>query len=95
MLKTQYRSEMAIIHDIMSLTAHEGLSGVIISRLSRNANLSYYTVIEKCERLIEAGLMEMIRDQRNRFYIITEKGIKFFNELTRFFNLVQSLNLRC
>jgi predicted transcriptional regulator len=95
MLKAQYRSEMSIIHDIMSLTAHEGLSGVIVSRLSRQANLSYYTLIEKCERLIEAGLMEMIQDPRNRFYIITEKGIKFFNELTRFQNLVQSLNLRC
>ena len=95
MLKAEYRSEMAIMHDIMSLTAHEGLSGVIVSRLSRQANLSYYTLIEKCERLIEAGLMEMIRDPRNRFYRITEKGIKFFNELTRFHNLVQSLNLRC
>ena len=95
MLKAEYRSEMAIMHDIMSLTAHEGLSGVIISRLSRQANLSHYTLIEKCERLIEAGLMEMIRDPRNRFYIITEKGIKFFNELTRFHNLVQSHNLRC
>jgi predicted transcriptional regulator len=95
MLKAEYRSEMAIMHDIMSLTAHEGLSGVIISRLTRKANLSHYTLIEKCEGLIEAGLMEMIRDPRNRFYIITEKGIKFFNELTRFQNLVQSLNLRC
>ena len=95
MSKAQYRSELAIVHDIMSLTAHEGLSGVIVSKLSRNANLSHYALIEKCDRLIEAGLFEMIRDSRNRFYRITEKGINFFDELTRFHNLVHSLNLRC
>ena len=95
MSKAQYRSELAVVHNIMSLTAHEGFSGVRISKLTRKANLSHYALIEKCDRLIEAGLFEMIRDSRNRFYRITEKGIKFFDELTRFHNLAHSLNLRC
>lgn len=86
---------MAIMHDIMSFTAHEGSSGVIISKLSRKANLSHYTLIEKCQNLIDAGLVEMIHNERHRIYVLTEKGIKFYEELSRFLNLVQSFNLRC
>ena len=95
MSKTPYRSEMAIMHDIMSFTANEGSSGVIISKLSRKANLSHYTLIEKCQNLIEAGLVEMIHSERHRIYVLTEKGMKFYQELTQFLNLVQSHNLRC
>ena len=95
MSKAQYRSEMAIMHDIMSFTAHEGVHGVKISALSRKANLSHYTVIEKCHGLTEAGLIQMFHDERNRIYVLTEKGLKFYEELARFLNLVQSFNLRC
>ncbi|MEJ2260748.1 MAG: winged helix-turn-helix domain-containing protein [Nitrosopumilaceae archaeon] len=95
MSKTQYRSEMAIMHDILSYTANEGSSGVKISRLSRKANLSHYALIDKCQNLIEAGLVEMIHNERHRIYVLTEKGIKFYGELGRFLNLVQSFNLRC
>ena len=95
MSKTPYRSEMAIMHDIMSFTANEGSSGVIISKLSRKANLSHYTLIEKCQNLIEAGLVEMVHNKRHRLYVLTEKGMKFYRELTQFLNLVQSHNLRC
>jgi len=95
MSKNPYRSELAIMHDIMTFTAHEGISGVIVSKLSRKANLSHYTVIDKCEGLIEAGLIEMNRDQKNRIYRLTEKGIEFYEKLVRFHTLVSSLNLRC
>lgn len=95
MAKTQYRSELAIMHDIMSITAHEGQSGVRISRISLKANLSHYAVIEKCQRLIEAGLIELDQNKRSKIYRLTEKGRKFFDELSRFQSLVHSLNLRC
>ena len=95
MSKSQYRSEMAIMHDIMSYTAHEGVNGVRISALSRKANLSHYAVIEKCHSLLEAGLIEMFHNERNRIYVLTERGLKFYEELARFLNLVQSFNLRC
>jgi len=95
MSKAPYRSEMTIMHDILSFTAHEGSSGVKISRLSRKANLSHYALIEKCQNLIEAGLVEMIQNERNRIYVLTEKGMKFYGELCGFLNLVQSFNLRC
>ena len=94
MSKQQYRSEMGIIADILSVTMDGGIQGVIVSAISRRANLSHYAVLEKCQKLIDAGLIESIKADRNRLFKITEKGIKFFQEFQRFQGVAQGLNLR-
>jgi predicted transcriptional regulator len=94
MSKQQYRSEMGIIADILGVTMDGGIQGVIVSAISRRANLSHYAVLEKCQKLIDAGLVESMKDDRNRLFRITEKGIRFFQEFQRFQNVVQGLNLR-
>ena len=85
---------MGIIADILGVTMDGGIQGVIISAISRRANLSHYAVLEKCQKLIDAGLVESLKDERNRLFKITEKGIKFFQEFQRFQGVVQGLNLR-
>ncbi len=94
MSKQQYRSEMGIIADILGVTMDGGLQGVIVSAISRRANLSHYAVLEKCQKLIDAGLVQSMKDNRNRLFVITEKGIRFFQEFQKFQSLVQSMNLR-
>jgi predicted transcriptional regulator len=94
MLKQQYRSEMGIMGDILDVTANGGRDGIIISAISRKANLSHYAVLDKCEKLVEAGLVESIKNDRNRIFQITEKGLGFFQEFKRFQLLVESMNLR-
>ena len=94
MSKQQYRSEMGIIADILGVAMDGGTQGVIVSAISRRANLSHYAVLEKCQKLIDAGLVESIKDNRNRLFTITEKGIRFFQEFQRFQNIVQMMNLR-
>ncbi len=94
MSKQQYRSEMGIIADILGVTMDGGLQGVIVSAISRRANLSHYAVLEKCQKLIDAGLVESMKAERNRLFRITEKGIRFFQEFQRFQGIVQGLNLR-
>ena len=94
MSKQQYRSEMGIIADILGVTMDGGTQGVIVSAISRRANLSHYAVLEKCQKLIDAGLVESMKDNRNRLFMITEKGIRFFQEFQRFQNIVQLMNLR-
>ena len=94
MSKQQYRSEMGIIADILGVTMDGGTQGVIVSAISRRANLSHYAVLEKCQKLIDAGLVESMKDNRNRLFTITEKGIRFFQEFQRFQNIVQMMNLR-
>ncbi len=85
---------MAIIGDILDVTMQGGRKGVIVSTISRKANMSYYAVLDKCERLISAGLVESIKNDRNRIFRITEKGLQFFQEFRRFQSLVESMNLR-
>lgn len=95
MAKSVYRSEMGIMHEILSIAAFCGRDGVNVSKIASKANLSHYAVIDKCDSLIEAGLMEIHMNKRNRIFKMTEKGRMFFVELDRFQSLVNSLNLRC
>ncbi len=88
------RSQMRIIGDILDVTMQGGRKGVIVSTISRKANMSYYAVLDKCERLISAGLVESTKNDRNRIFRITEKGLQFFQEFRRFQSLVESMNLR-
>ncbi len=94
MSKQQYRSEMGIIADILGVAMDGGTQGVIVSAVSRRANLSHYAVLEKCQKLIDAGLVESMRNNRNRLFVITEKGIRFFQEFQRFQTIVETMNLR-
>ena len=94
MSKQQYRSEMGIMGDILDVTMDGGQRGVIVSAISRKANLSHYAVLDKCEKLINAGLMESARTDRNRLFMITEKGLGFIQEFQRFQSLIESMNLR-
>jgi len=55
MSKQQYRSEMGIMGDILDVTMDGGQRGVIVSAISRKANLTHYAVLDKCEKLINAG----------------------------------------
>ena len=85
---------MGILSDILTVTREEGQNGIIISAISRKANLSHYAAVDKCNKLIEAELMEKTTDERNRLFILTEKGRLFFEELERFQNLMKSLKLK-
>ena len=85
---------MGIMADILGVTMDGGTQGVIVSAISRRANLSHYAVLDKCQKLIDAGLVDSMKDNRNRLFVITEKGIKFFQEFQKFQDLVQAMNLR-
>ena len=94
MSNREYRSEMGIIVDILGITMENGRHGAIASAISRRANPSHHALIEKCQKLIRAGLMESIVVDRNRTIKITEKGIKFFRESKRFQDTVKELKIR-
>lgn len=92
--KQQYRSEMGIISEILGVAMDSGRGGAIISSIARRANLSHYTVVEKCQKLIDAGLVESTSNNRNHTFIVTEKGIQFFHELQKFIEIAQSIKVR-
>ncbi len=85
---------MGIMGDILDVTMEGGRDGVIVSAISRRANLSHYAVLDKCDKLVTAGLVDSIKSDRNRVFMITEKGLQFFQEFRRFQSLVESMHLR-
>ncbi len=85
---------MGIISDILRVALDYGRQGTIISSISRRANLSHYTAIEKCQKLVDFGLMESTSDKRSRIFIITEKGMQFFQEMQKFIEIAQAVKIR-
>ena len=95
MSKAQYRTELGIVSQILSITMEHGRNGTIISHIARGANLSHGTTVEKCQKLIGFGLMESISNKGSQYYSITGKGIQFFHEMQKFIDVVQELKIRC
>jgi len=93
-LKQQYRSTLSITGEILEVCLDAGLEGILVSEISRKANLSYNAVIENCTKLIDAGLVRSFRNKRYYVFSITEKGIKFFKEFERFKDMIKELNIR-
>ncbi|MFB5620827.1 MAG: winged helix-turn-helix domain-containing protein [Nitrosopumilus sp.] len=94
MAKSQYRSEMEVMHEILSIVANGGRFGTNVSHISAKANISHYAAMEKCQKILRAELIEQHIDKRNRIFRITEKGFAFIKELDRFQNIVCSFNLK-
>ncbi len=91
MPKHQYSAEIGIISDILRVMLDYGRHGAIISSISRRANLSHYTATEKCQKLIDFGLVKSTNDEGNHTFIITEKGIQFFQEMQKFIETAQEI----
>jgi predicted transcriptional regulator len=93
-LKQQYRTSMGILSEILQIIMDGGIGGVIVSEISRKANLSHNATVENCQKLINACLINSDRKGRNYIFVVTTKGIEFFQEFRRFQEVVQEMNLR-
>ena len=85
---------MRTLGDILEGIMEGGREGVIVSAVSRRAKLSHHPTLEKCGKLISAGLVESKIGKRNHIFTITEKGFQFIKEYREFQNLMEPLNLR-
>lgn len=92
--KQKYRSRLEITIDILQICMEAGSVGILITKISRCSNLSHYVAAEKCKELIDAGLIELIKGERNIIYKITYKGINCVHEFQRFQHLVKEINIR-
>jgi predicted transcriptional regulator len=93
-MKHKYRSDLGIISEILQVTMDCGLQGIIISSIARRANLSHYTAMEKCQKLIDFGLMESKIEKTSRSFVITDKGIQFYYEMQKFLEIAQEIKIR-
>jgi predicted transcriptional regulator len=93
-LKQQYRSEIGIVSEVLQITMDYGVQGTIISSIARKANLSHYTAMEKCQKMINFGLMKSREDKKSRYFVVTEKGIQFHHEMQKFLEIAQEIKIR-
>ena len=89
----RHRSNLSITRDILQACVDAGADGVLISKISQKANLSYSTAINNCQKLINANMVQSFRNERKHVFTITEKGIRFFKEFQKFHDVVKELNL--
>ena len=95
MSKQPYRSEIGMISDILQVAKDYGRQGTIITTIARRANLSHYTATDKCQKLIDFGLMESRTYKRGHIFSITDKGMQFLSELQKFTESAQAIKIRC
>ena len=93
-MKQQYRSELGIVSEILQVTMDCGIQGAIISSIARRANLSHYTAMDKCQKLLDFGRMEFRIDKKSRSFVITEKGIQFYHQMQKFLEIAQEIKIR-
>jgi predicted transcriptional regulator len=92
--KPKYRSELGIVLDILDLLSSEGQNGVIVSTISRIANVSYNSVNERCLKMVSGGLVRSVKNKKNHRYIITEDGMEFLANLRQFTDRIKAMNIR-
>ena len=90
----QNRSRIRSLGDILQVIREAGQDGIIISSISRKANLAHNLAVEHCSKLISAGLVELAMIDKKQVYVITPKGQEFFLEYQNFQSLVEPLNLK-
>ncbi|MDH3277144.1 MAG: transcriptional regulator [Nitrosopumilus sp.] len=90
----KYRTQMHSLGDVLDVILNAGREGVIISSISRRANLSHYPTMDKCGKLLSAGLIKSNTDNGKNVFFITEKGYNFITEYRKFQDLIESMNLR-
>ena len=94
MARRPYRSDLGIIWDILTVAMEGGYGGAMISSISRKTNLSNDVVALKCKRLTNAGLLESRQCRRNHTFIITAKGMEFFQHLQKFIEIMREIRMR-
>jgi predicted transcriptional regulator len=92
--KPKYRSELGIILDILVLLSSGGRNGVIVSTISRIANVSYNSVNERCQKLVNGDLVRSVKSRKNHRHIITEDGVEFLEKSRKFTDEIKAMNVR-
>ena len=80
--KPQYRSKIGIISEILGVTMDAGRDGAIISSISRRTNLSHHTLIENCQKLIDAGMAKSTNNKQS-YFCCYRKGNTIFSRITK------------
>ncbi len=90
----RHRTALGITCDILQVCVDAGMDGISITKISQKANLSHNAVMRNCKKLIDAGMIRTSRIKTKYIFATTEKGIKFYQELQKFQDIIREVNIR-
>jgi predicted transcriptional regulator len=86
------RGKLEIIYDI--LLAIQRKNGTIKpTHLLYKSNLSYQRMNVYLEELIKQGMIQKDFDDKNKYYVLTEKGYNFLSEFKRIKEFTDSFGI--
>lgn len=87
-----YRTNVRIVADILNVAY--SAEGTNITNIIRKANISYNRLKQILDILITRGLIELENVEGNNRYIISEKGKKFLDVYTNFYDMTEAFGLK-
>jgi predicted transcriptional regulator len=91
--KNKYRSKIQILTEILQYTKDGDRDGVLVSVISRKANLSHAKALHDLKAMAESGLIKINQSDSKRSYNITENGLMFLNEIECFHTSAKEIKL--
>lgn len=86
------RGRLEIIHDIL-LSIQKKNGRIKPTHLLYKSNLSYQRMNLYLEELMGKGLVEKDFDDKNKFYVLTDRGYKFLAEFQRIREFSESFGI--
>ncbi len=89
----KYRNSLQITAELLNITKDSGMNGIKTTNLIQKTNMSHNRLKTLLFNLTNIGLVNEIKfDGRNTF-VITQKGMIFLDEYSRFNELANSFGL--
>lgn len=88
-----YRNSYQITEDILNNVMRTGESGVQVTTLVRQSNLSYSRLISFVNKLTSSGLINKVEVEGKNVFIVTEKGRVYLDEYKKFSTITESFGL--
>ena len=88
-----YRNSTQIICDLLVATKQCGQEGIRTTTLLSRSNLSHGRMMTFILRLTDSGLVNQIKFDGKNTFVITEKGILFLEEYTKFTRLAEAFGM--
>ncbi len=85
------RSKIRIYMDILQAVQEDGMAKP--THILQKANLSHDRLTKYLGELVQKNLVKENQDATNRFYTMTEQGIKFLDELKKAETFVSGFGL--
>jgi predicted transcriptional regulator len=95
MTRMKHRTRPRIISDVLTTTGSSGSEGgATVSMLMRTCHLSYSTLEALLSQLLQAGLLQAVRDEGTVRYTLSSKGSNYLKLYSEFEGFADSYGLK-